>query len=162
MSRDYIKDPVIRGDFKPKFYWTGNPFEDAQRINRPHIKAEGAKENRIALTQDIITDLSGIETITLNDALNIQNRLLKDNNWRGVVPGFRTNNDIAIKKGDGTLEEIPDFYLVPDLIEKMFPVKKMPKEELLEWYRQTQIIHPFSDLNGRVFGIIVSILNQAK
>lgn len=160
MSKDYIAEPVITGDYKPKFYWTGNPFEDAQRINRPHIKAEGAKENRIAETQDIIGELSGITSFTLQDALNIQNRLLKANNWRGVVPGFRTNNDIKIKKADGTLEEIPDFSQVPGLIEKMFPVSKMPKDHLLEWYRQTQIIHPFSDLNGRVFGIIVSILNN--
>lgn len=160
--KDYIAEPVIIGNFKPKFYWTGNVFEDAERINRPHIKAEGENENRIQETIDILGDLCNLNTFTLDDALNIQNRLLKLNNWRGIKPGFRTSNDIAIKKKDGTLEEIPDFSQVPQLIEKMFPVSKMPKEQLLEWYRQALMIHPFSDLNGRVFGIIVSVLSTNK
>ena len=159
MSRDYIKDPVITGNFKPKFYWTGNAFQDAERINRPHIKAEGENENRIAETTDIINDLSGATQITIEDAFNIQNRLLKANNWRGIRPGFRTHN-VEIKKGDGSMEVTPQFIQVPQLTEQMFPVKKMPKDELLEWYKQIQMIHPLSDLNGRVFGIIVSILNR--
>lgn len=159
--KDYIAEPVITGNFKPKFYWTGNIFEDAERINRPHIKAEGENENRIQETIDILGDLCNMTSFTLDDALNIQNRLLKANNWRGVKPGLRTHK-AEIKKGDGTMEVTPEFSQVPDLIGKMFPVNKMPKDQLLEWYRQVQIIHPLSDLNGRVFGIIVSVLSTNK
>lgn len=152
MTRDYIKDPVITGNFKPKFYWTGNAFQDAERINRPHIKAEGDNENRIKETNEIIDNLSGLTAITLEDAFNIQNRLLKENNWKGIKPGFRYHNI--------NFSESAELNDVPMLTEKMFPVCKMPKEQLLEWYKQIQIIHPLSDLNGRVFGIIVSILNS--
>ena len=157
MSRDYIANPVITGNFKPKFYWTGNVFEDAERINRPHIKAEGENENRINDTAGIINELSGSTEITLDDAFNIQNRLLKTNNWWGIKPGFRTHN-VEIEKIDNSREYAPLFTEVEQLTEQMFPVKKMPKEQLLEWYKQIQMIHPLSDLNGRVFGIIVSIL----
>lgn len=159
LKRNLIENPVITGNFKPKFYWTGNAFQDAERINRPHIKAEGENENRIKETTDIITELSGVTEITLDDAFNIQNRLLKENNWRGIRAGFRTHN-VEIKKGDGTTEITPQFVQVRQLTEQLFPVRSMPKEELLEWYRQIQMIHPLSDLNGRVFGIIVAILNQ--
>lgn len=162
LKRNLIENPVITGNFKPKFYWTGNAFKDAERINRPHIKAEGENENRIKETADIITDLSGVKEFTLEDAFNIQNRLLKSNNWRGIRAGFRTHN-VEIKKGDGTMEITPQFAQVRQLTEQMFPVGYagfMPKEQLLEWYRQIQMIHPLSDLNGRVFGIIVAILNQ--
>ena len=159
MMRDFIADPVVTGNFKPKFYWTGNAFQDAERINRPHIKEEGENENRISETTDIINELSGSTEITLDDAFNIQNRLLKVNNWRGIRPGFRTHN-VEIKKGDGSKEYAPLFTEVERLTTNMFPVKKMPKEQLIEWYKQIQMIHPLSDLNGRVFGIIVSILNN--
>jgi hypothetical protein len=157
MNRDYIANPIVTGDFKPKFYWTGNAFQDAERINRPHIKEEGENENRISETADIINELSGATEITLNDAFNIQNRLLKSNNWKGIQPGFRFHN-VEIKKLDGSVDFTPQFVQVRQLTEQMFPVKKMPKEQLLEWYKQVQTIHPLSDLNGRVFGIIVAIL----
>ncbi len=151
-NRDYITNPVITGNFKPKFYWTGNAFQDSERINRPHIKAEGENENRIAETLEIINDLSGVQTITLEDAFNIQNRLLKINNWKGIKPGFRFHNI--------NFSEAAKLSDVTQLTEQMFPVHKMTKDQLLEWYRQIQIIHPLSDLNGRVFGIIVAILHS--
>lgn len=153
----FITTPVITGDFKPKFYWTNNVFENAERINRPHIKAEGENENRIQETIDILNELSGVKEISLNDAFNIQNRLLKENNWRGIKAGLREHK-VEIKKGNGTMEQTPAPNEVPELINQLFPVKVMSKEHLLEWYKQVQMIHPLSDLNGRVFGIIVALL----
>ncbi len=154
----FITTPVITGDFKPKFYWTNNAFENAERINRPHIKAEGENENRIHDTIDILNDLSGVKEITLNDAFNIQNRLLKSNNWRGIKSGLREHT-VEIKKGDGKMEQTPNPSEVSGLISQLFPVKPMDKTSLLEWYKQVQMIHPLSDLNGRVFGIIVALLH---
>jgi len=145
---EVIKEP----SFKPKFYWTGNLHEDAKRINAPHIKKEGVQEDRIAETINIMNEIDSFQEFTLTDAFNIQNRLLSANNYKGIKSGFRTHN---VKFSD-----TPKFEDVPDLAEKMFPVKVMPKEQLLEWYRQIQLIHPLSDLNGRVFGIIVAILNK--
>jgi len=160
MELNFITEPVITGNFKPKFYWTNNTFEDAERINRPHIKAEGENENRIKETIDIISELHGSKSITLNDALNIQNRLLKSNNWRGIKAGLR-EHEVSIKKADGSMEHTPKPHEVPELINKLFPVTPMDKTSLLEWYKQVQTIHPLSDLNGRVFGIIVSVLHSA-
>lgn len=140
-------------EFKPKFYWTGNFFEDAQRINNPHIKKEGQNEDRIAKTRELLDDLSEFKEFTLIDAINIQNQLLKENNWKGVKGGLRTHNVSFV--------DTPDFTKVEQEIGNLFPVKAFEsKEELLEWYRKVQVIHPLSDLNGRVFGIIVAILNK--
>jgi hypothetical protein len=138
--------------FKPKFYWTGNSVEDAERINRPHIKAEGPNEDRIADTIDILSTLEGTKEFTLKDVFNIQNWLLKNNNWKGVKPGLRQHNV--------SFEDTPDHTKVTEEIEKLFPVSYTTKEDLLEWYRKVQTIHPLSDLNGRTFGIIVAILYQ--
>ena len=151
-SRNLIEQPVITGDFKPKFFWTGHAFEDSERINRPHIKKEGEQENRIKETIDIMNELDSYDEFTWKDAENIQNRLLSANNWRGIKSGFRKHN----VKISGS--EAVDFSQVEELTKELFPVCVMPKEQLLEWYKQIQLIHPLSDLNGRVFGIIVSIL----
>jgi hypothetical protein len=157
--RSFIEQPVITGDFKPKFYWTGNIFDDAERINRPHIKKEGERENRIKETINVLNELNGMTEFTWNDAVNIQNRLLSSNNWKGIKSGYRFH-DVKIIQSGGEFEITPEYNKVKGLTEQMFPVGVMPKEELLEWYKQIQTIHPLSDLNGRVFGIIVAVLNQ--
>ncbi len=147
-------------EFKPVFYWSGNIYTDAMRINSPHIKAEGEQEDRIAETLGIMQQLANHTEFTLDDAFNIQNHLLKQNNWKGIKPGFR-DHDVSFK-------DTPNFLVIPRLIEGMFPVSMSDSDSLLLWYTKIQQIHPLSDLNGRVFGIIVSILyhnyilNQSK
>lgn len=148
-----IENPIITGNFNPKFYWTGNLFEDAKRINNTHIKKEGKNEDRIAETLDIMNQLDCMKEFNLTDAFNIQNKLLSSNNWKGIKSGFR-NHNVKISGSEAV-----DFNSIEELTNKLFPVAVMPKEQLLEWYRQVQLIHPLSDLNGRVFGIIVAILN---
>lgn len=138
--------------FEPTFYWTGDFEIDAERINRPHIDKEGEQENRINETRNLLIDLAGFDYFTLSDALNIQNELLKHNNYKGIVPGLRTHNV--------SLVDTPDHRLVPDMIKFWFPVMVMDKESLRLWYREVQKVHPLSDLNGRVFGIIVSVLHR--
>lgn len=148
----FITSPVISGDFNPKFYWTGIPFEDSKRINHPHIKKEGPNEDRIAKTLELINTLSDFKEFELKDCFNIQNELLKENNWRGIIGGLRTH------EAKVSNNPVPVPSEIAGLIEQLFPVQIMPKEDLLEWYKQVQLIHPLSDLNGRVFGIIVSVL----
>lgn len=63
---------------------------------------------------------------------------------------------------NGSVENTPKAMEIRHFIAQMFPVSVMDKDSLLEWYTQIQLVHPLSDLNGRVFGIIVSILNQTR
>jgi hypothetical protein len=152
-----IENPVITGTFNPKFYWTGNAHEDAKRINAPHIKKEGINEDRISATLDIINKIDHLNEFTIEDAFNIQNSLLAVNNWKGIKAGIRFH-DVKIIQGGSEFEITPEYTKVKELAEQLFPVGVMPKEQLLEWYKQIQLVHPLSDLNGRVFGIIVSVL----
>lgn len=140
--------------FEPTFYWTGDVVRDAELINRPHIKAEGEQEDRIRETIDIVSlfrdhpDFDGI--ITIKDVFNIQNWFLKQNNYKGIRPGLRDHNIM--------FEGTPDWKNVPERFYRMFPVKFSTDGDLLLWYRVMMKIHPLSDLNGRTFGTIVSIL----
>lgn len=138
----------------PKFYWTKNSFEDSLRINQPYIKKHGNNEDRINDTLEILNSLDMMTEITLDDVLYIQNRLLSKNNWKKSTPGYRFHNYI-----DGVpVSDVIDSDKVEELTSKLFPVRVMSKELLLEWYKQIMLIRPLSDLNGTVFGIIVSIL----
>lgn len=151
---DLINNPIIKGDFNPKFYWTGNSFQDSVRINQPYIKKYGNNENRIEDTLEILNSLDMMTEIVWDDVIYIQNRLLHKNNWKKSTPGYRFHNYI-----DGPVaSEVIDSDKVEELTRKLFPVRVMPKEHLLEWYKQIMLIRPLSDLNGTVFGIIVSIL----
>lgn len=143
--------------FQPTFYWTGDIMEDAERINRPHINAEGPAEDRIQETIEIIKiylenpDFDGvIDTI---DIFNIQNYFLKKNNYKGIKSGFRDH---------GVSFNSPNWEAIPELFYRIVPVSFKRKEDLLLWYTVMQKIHPLSDLNGRVFGVVVAILYSYK
>lgn len=157
MKHDFLTNPVITGNFNPKFFWTANFFTDSERINRPFIKKYGENENRIQDTIDILNELKGKNTFTIQDAINIQNQLLQKNDWRKVVElsknGLRTHNVSDIQ---------PHFNLVESLTNDLFPVAVMDKDHLLQWYKQIILIHPLSDLNEQVFGIIISVLNEIR
>jgi len=151
---DLINNPVITGDFNPKFYWTKNSFTDSERINQPYIKKYGANEDRIKDTFDILNSLDMMTEITWDDVIYIQTRLLSKNNWKKSTPGYRFHNLIE----GVSASDVVDAYKVEELTKYLFPVRVMSKEQLLEWYKQIMLIRPLSDLNGTVFGIIVSIL----
>ena len=137
--------------FKPTWYWTGDIEEDARLINMPDIEKEGIQEDRIEATIQIMKQCSHIRQFTFIDMLNIQNMLLNKNNWRGIKPGIR----------DHTINFTSAHYKYAEyLTQQMFPIHSYDtnKDLLLAWYETMMVIHPLSDLNGRVFGIIVSLL----
>lgn len=140
--------------FEPTWYWTDGIEENAERINRPHINAEGECENRIIETIDLLNTFKGNDSIDIKDMFNIQNFFLKQNNYKGIKPGLRTHNVAFV----GT----PDWQKLSELTYSLFPVNFSTKEDLLLWYKVIQKIHPLSDLNGRVFGTIVAILYKSN
>lgn len=151
---NYLKE----ADWEPTFYWTGNFEDDAVLINKPHIEKQGEKEDRTALTLELLYSLKDINLFKMSDALNIQNALLKQNNWGGINGGWRQNEAAVFKQGSGAKHAYPPPKEVFDLVSTIFPVFVMNKESLLKWYKKFGVIHPFTDLNGRVGGIIVSVL----
>jgi hypothetical protein len=144
--------------WKPTFYWTGEPALDAVLINRPHVEKEGPSEDRTEATLRALELVEALDEFTLQDALNLQNLFLSQNNWKGIAPGLRTHN-VKFSRGQEEKDpETPDHSDVPLAVGPLFPVSCTGREELLSWYERVQKVHPLSDLNGRVFGVIVSSL----
>jgi Fic family protein len=147
--------------FQPTFYWTGFIGQDSLLINKPHIQAEGERENRIQDTYILLNTLieANYQSFTINDVFNIQNYFLKENNWRNVKNGFRKHNVSFV--------DTPHYFDVPEKINKLFPITvqqfyhkdvEIVKQKLLTFYKNVQTIHPLSDLNGRTFGTIVAYI----
>lgn len=140
----------IAGKFQPTFYWTGDLKNDAILINQPHVQEEWEQEDRIEETTkifEIIKDYDGFER---RDVLNIQNEYLKQNNYKWIESWIR-------KHGVWFSNSCPH-TMIDELISYLFPVSIAWPEDLLNFYRRIQIIHPLSDLNWRVFGVIVAHL----
>lgn len=152
-----LEEYALASAWHPTFYWTGDFEKDAILINKPHIEKQGEKEDRTALTLELLNIQHDFQKFNSWDAQNMQNYLLKDNNWGAVKAGWR-ENVAAILKPDGTELPVPKPDEVEPLINLIFPVEMGDKDHLLKWYRNWGVIHPFTDLNGRVGGIIVSVL----
>jgi len=54
----------------------------------------------------------------------------------------------------------PNYLLIPYLMSRIMPVRST--DDLIQWYRLFQSIHPFEDGNGRVGGVILGVLNFLK
>lgn len=140
-------------NFNPKFEWINcSRVEDtlaevASKINRPHEDYP----YKVPATLQIIRMLIENKTDSINsfDARSIHHSIFNGKPWAGV---WRSCN---VKIGK---EKPINFLLVPDAIEKIFPATK-GKQNLVDWYRDFQTIHPFENGNGRVGGVIVAVLS---
>lgn len=144
--------------FEPRFYWTGDFAIDAELINKPYIEAEGFQEDRTVVTLEIMKICKDYTSFEISDMLNIQNHLLKQNNWKGITPGFRQHNVSFDNTADYTEVQALTNILFPVSTTCAFVSALSIEAFFLDWYKEFQEIHPLSDLNGRVAGIIVSVL----
>ena len=81
----------------------------------------GKREDRIAETYMILKQIEEYNHFEITDMLNIQNMLLKSNNWKGIKAGFRYH--------EVNLSDIP-FNEVAELTNKLFPIGMMHKERI--------------------------------
>lgn len=137
--------------FNPKFEIMSpmgarpSPLYIAQIINEPH------EPKAVERTCDVIEavskycDASTIGELLIRQAHHHICEWLPDNE-RGV---YRT---MPIRIGG----EIKDHFTVPQSMSDIHPFCINNRDDLKEWYRLFQEIHPFADGNGRVGGAIIA------
>ncbi len=158
INNQKLQKHIDESGWNPVFYVTGDFEMDSYLINKPHIEKQGKKEDRTSLTLELLHTCKSFRSFNANDALNLQNAFLKENNWGGVKAGWRKNTAAVFSTETGQRHNYPTPKEVVPLVDMIFPVKVGDKEHLLDWYKKFGVIHPFTDLNGRVSGIIVSVL----
>lgn len=150
--------------FKPKFKVVETIQDVALLINDPHVDVTtGEGKALVAQTEYLLSILCDFPKMiedngfTRHDAMSIHQNLFygkekfRPGHWRDT-PAHVFNRDSGEK-----FEFAPPFEISP-LMSNLMPVKKT--DDLVEWYTKFQTIHPFTDGNGRVGGIIVAVLHK--
>lgn len=167
---DKILMEVVKSDWQPSFEFTTNINDVVDSILIPHedyglgLHSELLK---ILEEESLVSDEGADLLIDFNKACEYQKRLfdhklslINDSKWLSLPNlyidlGMRNTH---VKVGKWTP---PAPYLLPNLIGMCFPVVIGANilEDLTQWYKVFQIIHPFNDLNGRVGGLIINIVS---
>lgn len=148
MTYEQIITEVNTSKWQPEFIWVDSVEECADLINRPHEDYPHGVQGTI----DMIRHFAGSLMIRWSDAQNIQKYVYESkNDGTHLNLGMR---QVPVKVG-GWVPPSPLF--LPDLIDNIFPV--FHHQNLMDWYKIFQTIHPFEDLNGRVGGIILAALS---
>ena len=149
-------DNLRNYEWKPKFKWVDTIEECADYINRPHEDYP----KRVLTTKYLLEDLNPSLTILSIDRLrDIHENIMSERVDAGY---FRKYN---VRVGPHIA---PDFSLVKKLMTELTTEHYQGNDDsiieninnLKSWYLDFETIHPFSDGNGRVGGIVVAILSN--
>ena len=130
--------------------------EAADNINFPHEDYdEFVGQTAFALKQTIYW-------------LEEQNKSLTENDIKFIHKICMQGKDIQLGRwrfgnvtvGDNLIPPQP--YMIPSLLMSILPVSseyQKTEEDIINWYKEFETIHPFEDGNGRVGGIILAAVS---
>lgn len=149
--------------FEPKFVWVASIAEAADYINRPHEDYP----DRIKATKEAIekwvSAISGFRTY-MGHLPKPTNNLLKAihayifHDFPVDQRGEWRKNAVIVGLHRPPHYEMLDKYM--DELEQVTPEPFITIEELVDWYIDAETIHPFTDGNGRVGGVVVAVYSH--
>jgi len=162
-------------DFIPKFTWSEDVNEVADKINRPHEDYP----LRVGKTKEIIEEylIGNLNPKSgLGETWRISEREIKE--MHSILFGGDGFNDKHILRGDYRKTNVtvgkhtpPEPLQLTYLMSRITPVEignnerkaffVQNEEDLIRWYQLFETIHPFQDGNGRIGGIVVSIMSYS-
>jgi len=130
--------------WNPSFEWVATSLVCADKINSYHEDYPKYVEATDRVLQSIVYSI----VIPNRLLLNIHNSIFSDKHFKGrwrdvdvIVGMHRAPQKLAVAN---LMEELASLYNIGDV------------ENLIEWYKDFETIHPFQDGNGRVGGVIVA------
>lgn len=127
--------------WNPTFNWVETQFECADRINSHHEDyPQYVKATEVALNLSPDT--------TSGHLLSIHKLIFADKTFAGK---FR---EVEVRVGT---HNPPRAFDVSDMMLKLETLYRiLTIEDVIEWYKDFETIHPFQDGNGRVGGVVVA------
>lgn len=147
---------VLASEFDPKFHWTSSLEVAADMINQPHDDYPSRVPQTAGVLEGWISALK--RPLAWQDACLAHALMWRDCNPKRIAVGQVRRGSVWVGG-----KACPPHWVVPHLLDLVFPVNR--GDDLVDWYRTFQAIHPFEDGNGRVGGVIVaalSFLNEGR
>lgn len=165
--------------FVPKFAWSDDINEVADKINIPH---KDDYPLRVGKTKELIEQylegnlkpergMGNLHRITAYDIKQMHSYLFRGYpyNQNNILVGEYRKISVKVNRPDGYV--FPEPLQIPYLMDKIAPVEfgnndrkaffANEEPDFIWWYQLFQTIHPFQDGNGRVGGIVVACLSYS-
>ena len=134
--------------WKPTFVWVESSIEAAIRINTPHEDYP----KYVEATNTALRDFKTSKAMSNRYLKLIHRHIFADKPFAGKWRGIDVRVGIHFP---------PRALAVPGLmnnLEQLYSITSV--NDLLEWYKDFETIHPFQDGNGRVGGVVVAAYAQ--
>lgn len=115
----------------------------ADAINQPHEDYP----IRVSKTEEMIDCIGDLDTITGTLVRVVHSAVM------GELPDRGRYRTINVRVGG---HNPPSFLKVQEMMDAILPMTPMNRYDLEAFYRTFEEIHPFSDGNGRVGGIVIA------
>tara|TARA_R110000772_G_scaffold20466_5_gene56888 strand:- start:42696 stop:43208 length:513 start_codon:yes stop_codon:yes gene_type:complete len=152
----------ISNEWNPVLTTVDTIEEAADNINFSHEDYPDFVESTKTTIENVITWLE--DGVTLNEGYikQIHKMCMKGKEYLRLGD-YRMGTVIV----NDQLEP-PQAHMIPQMMMSIFPVGteyQTNSEEIIEWYKKFETIHPFEDGNGRVGGVVlaaISYMNSGK
>lgn len=133
----------------PTFEWVKTSYNAADKINSYHEDYP----KYVEITDVAIRHTASGCKIDSLKLRNIHKVIFDDKSFAGKW------RDVDVVVGEHRPPKWSDVAELMDTLHTKYTISSL--EELLEWYRDFETIHPFQDGNGRVGGVIVAAYSHA-
>lgn len=140
MHFQYLRE----SEWNPSFEWVKTSLECADKINSYHEDYP----KYVDITQTVLKKVVVEERIKKSQLLIIHNTIFSDKpfagKWRSIDVRVGLHYPPSKQKILDLMSELAGLYIIKDI------------NDLIEWYKDFETIHPFQDGNGRVGGVFVA------
>jgi hypothetical protein len=142
--------------WKPVLTKVNTIEEAADNINFPHEDYDDFVEQTQLAIEEIM-DILQTRHLVEND-LKFIHKICMDGK-EGLQLGRYRMGEVTV--GDNLIPPQP--YLIPSMLMSIMPVGteyQKTEEDIINWYKEFETIHPFEDGNGRVGGVVLAAMSK--
>lgn len=158
MKKEIIDEIVANNKFVPKFIAEADIFVCADLINKPHEDYPRRVDKTVEMITFATDELNQCDIISSFVMRHIHNEIMYDLRTKGTV------RESCVHPEGGDKDTYFHPVMINDGLEALFPIDVNDhihnENDLFNWYKAFQTVHPFDDGNGRVGGVIIAAISM--